>query len=67
LPSKQPDYRHNRTHAGFLANLNVPAESVKRALQNAWNAAGLLQKFPAEKVGELAREKYASPDWCFKL
>ena len=30
LPSRQPDYRVNRSHADFLINLNVPAPTIKR-------------------------------------
>src|SRR5262249_16906736 len=42
LPSKQPDYRRNRSHAAFLANLNIPADEVKTALKSAWQADSIL-------------------------
>ena len=29
LPSRQPDYRVNRSHTDFLINLNVPAHTIK--------------------------------------
>lgn len=66
MPSKQPDYRHNRTHAEFLTNLNISADAVKRALQKTWNANEPLRDYPAEKIGRLAREKYTAPEWNFK-
>jgi lipoate-protein ligase A len=35
-PSRQPEYRANRPHENFLINLNIPAETVKVALRQAW-------------------------------
>lgn len=39
LPSRQPAYRQSRSHADFLVNLELPAETVKAALRRAWKAA----------------------------
>ena len=33
LPSRQPDYRVNRSHSDFLINLNVPAPTINAALE----------------------------------
>ena len=63
MPSKQPDYRQHRTHAEFLANLNMPAERVKAALQKAWDAGPPLKNPVAEKTAVLTRDKYATPEW----
>ncbi len=67
MPSKQPDYRANRAHEEFVANLNLPAEKVKAALIRAWNANEAPTDFPRAAVEKLAREKYASRDWNFKF
>ena len=67
LPSKQPDYRESRPHADFLTNLKVPADKVKAALRQAWKAEETLKNPPLEKISTLAREKYATREWNFKL
>lgn len=67
MPSKQPDYRRNRPHAKFLANLNLPSSVLKSALQKAWNAKTPLPNIPGEKISELTRQKYATEEWNLKF
>ncbi len=38
FPTKQPDYRKNRSHSDFLTNIDITAIKIKRALQNCWSA-----------------------------
>jgi len=67
MPSKQPHYRENRSHADFVTNLNIPAEKVKAALQKAWDADSQLTNPPLEKIAALSREKYLTNEWNFKF
>jgi len=67
LPSRQPDYRINRSHSDFLINLNVPDHSLKAALIEAWNATAPLDPIPLDQCARLAREKYALDEWNFKF
>jgi lipoate-protein ligase A len=67
MPSKEPDYRQNRSHEKFLLNLKVSAASVKTSLQTAWRANEALADFSEETVQSLARAKYATSDWNFKF
>ena len=67
MPSKQPEYRCDRPHGEFLTNLNLPTESVKSALRKTWNATEPLLDFPAEKVRDLALQKYSTDSWNFKF
>jgi len=67
LPSQQPDYRVNRSHADFLINLNVPPDTIKSALAKAWDTAGVLDPIPWDKITHLAREKYALDEWNLKF
>jgi lipoate-protein ligase A len=67
LPSRQPDYRLNRSHADFLLNLNVPPQSLKAALARAWGAAGALEPIPWDQIARLAKEKYALAEWNLKF
>jgi lipoate---protein ligase len=67
MPSKQPDYRQNRTHSQFLMNLELPPESVKSALKKVWQAHEPFSDVPAGKIQELAQQKYSARDWNFKF
>jgi lipoate-protein ligase A len=67
VPSKQPDYRHNRSHADFLTNLNVSAAEIKAVLRNVWGASQLLINFPHDRVTALCREKYDLACWNRKF
>jgi lipoate---protein ligase len=66
LPSRQPCYRADRSHADFLVNLNLPASAVKSALTGAWQANGSLSEVPGAQIERLAREKYARDEWNLK-
>ena len=67
LPSRQPDYRVNRSHSDFLINLNVPPHTIKAALAKAWDATGVLDPIPLDQITLLAREKYALDEWNLKF
>jgi lipoate---protein ligase len=67
LPSKQPDYRESRAHSEFLTNLNVPANDVKAALRQVWQAEEPLENPPLEKIASLARDKYITREWNLKF
>jgi lipoate-protein ligase A len=67
MPSKEPDYRESRKHADFLTNINVSAEMLKVALQQAWDAKSPLTNPPLNIIRSLAREKYLTNEWNFKF
>ena len=67
LPSRQPDYRVNRSHADFLMNLRVSDQNLKAALAKTWGATGRLEPIPFDQVTRLAREKYAREEWNLKF
>jgi lipoate---protein ligase len=67
MPSRQPDYRANRSHRDFLRNLGVDARAVKAAIITAWNAQEPLPVAPASRVPNLLRSKYGCPDWNLKF
>jgi lipoate-protein ligase A len=67
MPSLQPAYRLHRSHADFIMNLSVPAETVKRELRAAWNADVPLQNVPHERIQLLLRDKYMTDRWNFKF
>jgi lipoate---protein ligase len=67
LPSRQPDYRVNRSHSDFLINLNVPASKISNALIKAWDAAEPLTGIPTDQITFLASEKYSLDEWNFRF
>ena len=67
MPSRQPDYRVNRSHSDFLMNLRIPPELLKSLLLQTWAATESFTSFPSEQIQSLARQKYASRDWNFKF
>lgn len=66
-PSRQPEYRVNRSHTDFLVNLKVPAPVLKAALAKAWVADEPLLDLPLDQIVLLAREKYQQDSWNYKF
>jgi lipoate-protein ligase A len=62
-PERQPGYRHDRSHADFVTNLEVDAEQVKRLLVRQWQPHGEYVPVPGEPVSQLMAEKYSREDW----
>jgi lipoate-protein ligase A len=67
MPSKQPQYRRDRTHKDFLVNLNLTARDIKGAMKQVWNATEKLETIPETRAEQLAHEKYATDAWNFKF
>ncbi|HXF10754.1 MAG TPA: lipoate--protein ligase family protein [Desulfuromonadaceae bacterium] len=67
MPSKQPDYRSDRSHDDFITNLNLSVENVKTAMKKVWQAETTLKNPPLEKLSALAREKYSTQEWNWKF
>ena len=67
MPSRQPEYRLNRSHRDFLMNLKVPESAIKSALRQAWKAEPASAEVPYARLESLVREKYASEQWNLKF
>lgn len=67
MPSLQPDYRACRPHGEFVTNLPLPAEKIKAALAEAWNAKEEFDRPPLAEIKKLAAEKYSTNAWNFKF
>ena len=57
----------SRPHSDFVTNLNLPAEKVKAALAQEWNADEELKNPPLVEIKKLALEKYSAHGWNFKF
>lgn len=67
MPSRQPEYRLNRSHADFLMNLKVPEGGIKAALCKAWGADSAMEAIPFDQIGALVRDKYGRDGWNLKF
>lgn len=65
MPSRQPDYRQNRPHDQFLANLDVPSALIKSALRKAWSATESCETPPA--ISAELEKKYSGAEWNMKF
>lgn len=60
-PLRQPDYRGDRSHEAFVANLAVPRAALVDALVAAWDARRPSEAWPQARTIELVKTKYAAP------
>jgi lipoate-protein ligase A len=67
IPDRQPEYRAQRPHLGFVTNVPVAVEDLRLALIQAWEAHSLFTEWPRSSVEELARTKYSQAAWNAKL
>jgi lipoate-protein ligase A len=66
-PSRQPDYRVNRSHSEFLTNLNVSDHAIKAALCQTWSATAPFDAIPIGQIARLVREKYTLNEWNLRF
>ena len=62
-PERQPDYRQDRPHAEFVANLPTTVAEAKRLLVAEWQPEGDFAPVPLGRVRDLVAEKYSRDDW----
>ncbi len=65
-PSREPSYRRGRSHEEFLRNLGISADVVKKSLRNEWGVEETLEHLPGNRIAELVRTRYSSPDWTYR-
>ena len=67
LPSKQPAYRHNRSHGCFMRNLHLDPLNVRQALKAVWSARDHFTEVPDAMIADLKQSRYGRPDWTRKF
>ena len=67
VPSKQPDYRRNRSHLEFIANLSLDSARVRQGLREIWQARELFRETPSARIEALVRERYGTASWSEKF
>jgi lipoate-protein ligase A len=67
LPPRQPEYRANRPHTGFLCNVTLSRDEIAARLRRHWKADEECGDWPRERVRQLCAEKYNDPKWIRRL
>jgi lipoate---protein ligase len=67
MPSRQPDYRKNRSHRDFLVNTGTALAQIKSTIASHWGAEGTLTQLPEAEIARLVREQFATPEWNLKF
>jgi lipoate-protein ligase A len=67
MPARQPEYRRNRPHVEFIANLQIDAGRVRAGLIETWDAKQEFAEVPWAAIDELARAQYRRSDWLKKF
>lgn len=62
-PPREPEYRMQRSHAGFLANLPLSGTASRSVLLSAWHPEDSEYRLPELQLEELSRARYADPRW----
>lgn len=68
IPSKQPDYRKNRSHKSFIMNLNLKPELITQTLRKIWKAdQNLNHPILLKDIEALVRNRYSLLAWNHKF
>ncbi|MGI6454423.1 MAG: lipoate--protein ligase family protein [bacterium] len=67
MPSQQPDYRLNRSHQDFLANLNLSPQVIMQEMSKEWQATEEFTDIPFDLIDELVINKYQTEEWTYKF
>ncbi len=62
-PPREPDYRSQRRHGQFVANLNLDRAVVAEHLRIQWNAYNKAVNLPMDATRKIAQEKYWNATW----
>ncbi|MCS5631048.1 MAG: lipoate--protein ligase family protein [Pirellulaceae bacterium] len=63
IPPRKPDYRNNRSHLDFVANIDHDVEQLKQALIQHWAPDAENGDIPRQLLNELLDSKYQDPHW----
>jgi len=66
-PSRQPDYRSQRSHEEFVTCIPVSTQAVANAIAEQWQASKSLEDVPLDLAKKLVSEKYATCEWLEKV
>jgi lipoate-protein ligase A len=67
VPPRQPDYREQRSHRDFVANLPADPKALRQALIEAFDAREVLDDWPRALTEQLVEDRYRRDDWNYRL
>ncbi|HEY1171615.1 MAG TPA: lipoate--protein ligase family protein [Verrucomicrobiae bacterium] len=67
MPLLQPDYRKQRSHTEFVANIPITGMGLKSALRQEWQVSGKFTDDIESDMQALLAEKYDNPQWHEKF
>jgi lipoate-protein ligase A len=67
MPSRQPEYRHNRSHEEFLTNVALAKQQIKQAIQDEWGARDSRIELPTDLIVQHVNERYGNDAWNLKF
>ena len=65
-PPRQPDYRRDRQHEAFVANLAVDVERLRKQLIDEWNAVPASFSLGQEAIDALVAKRYSQDQWNYR-
>lgn len=66
-PPREPDYRSQRSHGDFLANLKLGRDVLEGIVRGAFNATLACRDWPRDRVATLVSERYSAREWTRRL
>ena len=66
-PIRQPEYRSQRSHRDFLAQLPTTTQLLSDAIKKQWKATEQLESWPEELTQQLVGQKYSQSEWTNKV
>lgn len=66
-PPREPDYRSQRSHGDFLANLKLGRDVLEGVVRRAFNATLVSPGWPRDRVATLVSERYSAHEWTRRL
>jgi lipoate-protein ligase A len=66
-PPRQPDYREQREHREFVANIGLDRRELRAALADQWQATTALEPWPKSLTAELVEQRYSQAPWHQRL
>jgi lipoate-protein ligase A len=65
-PEREPEYRRQRSHDEFVANLSTNGETLRTFLLQEWQGVPTEKELPRERVQLLMDAKYGQTEWVFR-
>jgi len=67
MPSKQPEYRQQRSHVEFVQKLQLQSTQIKEALTKQWLVDERIASISMDRISDLVQQKYSTDGWNSKF